>query len=120
METKTYIGKLELCDYGDAYDILFISSTEQPLADILEDDILGETVSVRYWICDAEMTKEQAQESFLKILMGMADVEFGARYSEVTGYLWTDEKIKIGGHDLLAELKSYVGKWLILEIDTHE
>jgi hypothetical protein len=120
METKIYAGKLRLDDYGEAYDILFISSHEKPLADILANDISGKNVSARYWVCDKEMTKDQAQKSFLTSLMGMAHVDFGPYYSEVTGYLWTDEEIKIGGHDLLAELKSYAGKWLILEIDIHE
>lgn len=121
MEIKTYAGKLRLGDYGDCegHDILFISSLEDPLAEVLDSDISGRTVSIRYWICDVEMTKNQANESFLRTLMGLADVDFGPVYSEATGFLWTDEEIKIGGHDLLVELKSYVGKWLILEIDIH-
>lgn len=122
METKTYAGKLRLDDYGDyeGRDILFISSLEDPIAEVLDDDISGRTVSLRYWVCDVEMTKDQAHESFLRTLMGIADIDFGSVYSEATGYLWTDEEMKIGGHDLLAELKGYVGKWLILEIDIHE
>ncbi|MNJ80064.1 hypothetical protein D3C77_783070 [compost metagenome] len=51
--------------------------------------------------------------------MGFCDVGYGARYSELTGYLWTDEYLKVGGHDIIEELRSYVGKWLILEIEVH-
>ena len=38
-------------------------------------------------------------------------------YSDYTGYLWTDENLKIGGHDLLDELKEDCGKWLFLTIE---
>ena len=51
----------------------------------------------------------------LKFIGGI-EADFNPRYSEITGYLWTDEELNVGGHDLMAELKSNVGKWLILEI----
>jgi hypothetical protein len=120
MERKTYTGKLELKDWGETYDILFVSSLEDPIAEVLQEDIAGKQVTARYWITDKEATKEEAQEDFVKKLMGIADCDFGSHYSEITGYLWTDEEIKIGGHDLIEELKSYVGQWLILEVDVHE
>ena len=41
-------------------------------------------------------------------------------YSELTGYPWTDEWLKIGGHNLIKELESYRDKWAILEIEVHE
>ena len=51
------------------------------------------------------------------IVMGDANVDLQSRYSEITGYLWTDEDLNVGGHDLLAELKGHVGKWLIMEVE---
>jgi hypothetical protein len=36
--------------------------------------------------------------------------------SEYTGYLWTDEDLMVGGHDLLAELKSHLGKFCHLYV----
>jgi len=120
METKTYQGLLSLHDWGDAYDILFLSSLESPLGEVLQDDIAKKEVTVRYWITDKEATKEEAIKSLLATLSGVADCDFGSKYSEITGYLWTDEECNIGGHDLLGELHSYVGKWLILEIDIHQ
>lgn len=119
MKTKTYQGFLALHSWGDADDILFISSIKDPLAKELSNQISYKTVSVRYWITDKEVTKDEAQLEFLKRLYGNADCEFRSHYSEITGYLWTDEEIKIGGHDLIEELRSHVGKWLILEIDIH-
>ncbi len=116
----TYSGTLALHSYGEADDILFLSSLANPLAEVLQDDIARKTVTARYWITDKPVSKAEAQECFIRQLMGDAGCKFGSRYSEITGYLWTDEEVKIGGHDLMAELRSYVGKFLILEIETHD
>lgn len=115
-----YSGLLTTHSWGDADDILFLSSVSDPLAEELQDRISRKTVSVRYWITDQECSKEEAQTEFLKSLFGATNCNFGSCYSETTGYLWTDEEVKIGGHDLIQELHSHVGKWLILEIEIHE
>lgn len=120
LETKLYEGQLALKGWGEADDILFLSSVDEPLAELLQSDISGHMVSVRYWITDVQVSREAAQEAFVLSLMGAADCICESRYSEATGYLWTDEEIKIGGHDLLAELQSHAGKWLILEVDIHQ
>jgi len=119
MKTLTYRGLLSEHDVGDSDDLLFLSSRSSPLGELLQRDITGKPVSVRYWITDKEATKEEATTDFLRTVIGLAECKFGARYSEITGYLWTDEECNIGGHNLLAELHSYIGKWLILEIDIH-
>ena len=111
-------GKLVQREYGEDSDVLFIEGREYPLSRELED-ITKKKVTCRYWITDQQTTRDDAQERFLRTLMGEADVQYEPRYSEITGYLWTDEDLNIGGHDLLAELCSSVGKWLILEIDVH-
>lgn len=116
---KTYKGLLSLHSWGEADDILFLSSLEGPFAEELEYDISGKMVTARYWITDIPMPKSEAQDYFIRKLVGDADVEFGSHYSEVTGYLWTDEECNVGGHDLIEEFKSYVGKYLILEVEIH-
>jgi hypothetical protein len=118
--TKTYQGLLALRSHGDADDVLFLSTLLEPFAQVLQDEISRKRVSVHYWVTDMEATKEQAQEDFAKTIMGAADCQFRSRYSETTGYLWTDEKCNVGGHDLVMELRSHVGRWLILEVDAHE
>ena len=115
-KTRTYTGLLSLHSWGEAYDMLFLSSLSDPLAEELE--WMGrKTVTVRYWITDKPATKEEAQEDFIGKIVGRAESKFGSHYSELTGYLWTDEDLKVGGHDLIAELRSNVGKWLILEVE---
>lgn len=113
---KTYQGLLSIGDHGESDDVLFLSGHDEPLAEELEW-MDGQVVTVRYWVTNEECTRDQAVESFVLTCMGAAKAEFQACYSEYTGYLWTDEFLNVGGHDLLAELKSHAGKWLILEIE---
>ena len=113
---KTYNGMLSLHKHGYDEEVLFLSSLKEPFAKELEY-LCGKQVSVRYWITSEKQTKDEVNENFVKQIMGMADVEFEPVYSDITGYLWTNEDLYIGGHDLISELKSHIGKWLILEID---
>jgi hypothetical protein len=110
---------LEERSYGEDDYVLFLSESKVPIAEILDDAIRGKLVTARYWITDTPCTKEDANEDFMRQVMGLAKTEFGARYSEITGFLWTDEECKIGGHDLIAEIRGSVGKYLILEIEIH-
>jgi hypothetical protein len=123
MNTLTFAGWLSE-GYGESEEALVLGDpgngvNDNPLVDTLESEIHGKQVTVRYWVTDQKVTREEAQEAFLESVFGAAVVDFHAHYSEITGYLWTDEELNIGGHDLLAELKSHIGKWLILEIDVH-
>ena len=114
-----YSGFIELKEWGEAYDILFLSTMDDPLVEKLHDEISGENVTCRYWISDKECSKDEAEKDALYTIMGAAETDFGSRYSEITGYLWTYEVVKIGGHDLVRELSSRTGKYLHLEIKVH-
>lgn len=119
-ETRTYAGLITEHDVGDSDNLLFLSSVKRPLADELEW-MMRKIVTVRYWVSDKEITKEEAEEAFMSELMGVTSGNgFRVRYSDLSGYLWTDEEINVGGHDLINELRSSVGKWLILEIEAHK
>jgi len=115
---KTYTGLLAKHNTGEE-DFLFLSSVRRALADELQYKLNGKCVTARYWITDKECSKGEAIDGFIRRLHGDASCAFFSHYSELTGYLWTDEYCKIGGHDLIAELGSYVGKWLILELEIH-
>lgn len=117
MTTYTYEGLLSIHNVGDSSNVLFLSSMKDPLTDELSW-ISGTQVTIRYWVSDKQVTKDEANDTFMQICMGGSRVRFSAHYSELTGYLWTDEDLIVGGHDLLDELKSYEGKWLIMEVDT--
>jgi len=119
MKTQTYTGILANHSYGEYTPVLYISSVESPLAEHLRW-IRNKQVTVSYYITDIPCTKEEAKEDFIKKLSGSVSTKFNTRYSDITGYLWTDEECKIGGHDLIEELGSYIGKFVILEITLHD
>lgn len=83
------------------------------------EDFNGKNLSVRYWVADKPLTPEEAVEAAVMTALGYADTKHKVHYSDVTGYLWTDEKFKVGGHDMMDEIESYVGKFLILEVIVH-
>lgn len=120
----TYEGTIEVSSHGESDDVMFLNNpvgpgyeNDDPLAKRL-DWMSGKRVTVRYWVADKMCAKEDAIASFLGSIDGDADVRFHVAYSELTGYLWTDEDLNIGGHDLIYELKSHAGKWLILEVES--
>lgn len=120
MRRLSLSGFLSYRDYGESTDVTWLSTLDEPLAEVLEEEIGGEQVSVRYWVTDQETTKEQADQSVVAQMLGVAECKFNAHYSETTGYLWTDEFANVGGHNLLRELCTHLGKFLILEIDIAE
>lgn len=127
VKTIDIAGWISLRDYGESSNVVNVSDDERPLAERLIDEIsdydrddnfrVEKQLSVKYWICDKEASKDEAISEVLKRLDGSAEIEFCARYSDLTGYLWTDEQLNVGGHDLLREIASSEKKWLILEID---
>ena len=90
-----------------------------PLAKRLLDEIDRCLVTVRYWVSEQKSTIEEAQKGFLDTLFGVAHVHYQHCYSEMTGYLYTNDDLVIGGHDLIGELESHKDKWLNLEIVNH-
>jgi hypothetical protein len=116
-----YRGTLNLRDHGEAMDILFLEGEgnwDEPLAETISDDLdrFGRYASVRYWTADVPMGDEAIMESAVRAMLGEADARYKSAYSEITGYLWTDEDINVGGHDLLEELKTQTGRYCLLEI----
>lgn len=114
---KIYSGFLKLGSNGEEEDVLFLSS--KPLAEAL-NDLHHKIATIRYYISDKEVTLEQAQQLFVDSLFGKVDAIYNMHYSDITGYLWTDEELNVGGHNLLNELMTYLGKYLILVADINE
>ena len=50
---------------------------------------------------------------------GLTESEYYHRYSDYTGYLWTEEEFKCGGHDLLKILERNMGKYIHIEIELY-
>lgn len=90
----------------------------------IEEMISGgeKALSVRYWITDTETSLEDAQKGAVLSVMGcpVADMEANEySYSEYTSGCDYDTNLKIGGHDLQAELESNKGKWIWLDIQNN-
>lgn len=77
-------------------------------------------VTVRYHVSSVPMSLEQADEHFVNVLYGEAAGDVYHRYSDMTGYLWTEEDGTIGGHDLVKELSSSYGKYAAIECIVHD
>jgi hypothetical protein len=119
MKQLIYKGLIAEKEYGESCEALFIGEMEEPIAYEFEEKMQGKQVSVRYWLSDSSKTKEELVENMVMAMVGAVDADYSDRYSDVTGYLWTDEELNIGGHDLLDELRSNVGRFVYMEIDVH-
>lgn len=119
---KLYIG--ELSNYGPTssdYCCLFLNN-ELFLEKIQEDiEKYGNLVTVRYGFSKEPI--EDIDNLFLEVLEQMeisATIEH--YYSEISGYVFSDEDLKIGGHDLLATIYSCIRlgyQFMALEITFH-
>jgi hypothetical protein len=116
--TRSYRGYIAEHDQGEATDVLFLTGVSEPLSEAIEDDLdeLGSYLTVRYFIADTERSLEELDESLIRQIVGAGEADYHSHYSEITGYLWTDENLMVGGHDLLDELRSHKGKFAHLEI----
>lgn len=118
METeKVHSGELLILNNAEDDEVLFLNG--EPLAQLLEY-LHGKEATISYYISDKEIDCSNAQEKFTASLFGEIDADYGIFYSDITGYLWTDEELKVGGHDLLAELKGYDGKYINLVTKVRE
>jgi hypothetical protein len=128
--TETLSGVLSLREYGEGEvevlycgDIIVVEWVVEALGgghQLWTTGSRGKTVSIRYWIADTPGTSDELKMRALFTLYGVADANFGCAYSEITGYLWTDEEFKVGGHDMVGELSCSVGKYLLLEMVIHD
>lgn len=114
-----YAGYVIIGQYGDDDEALFLDDNPgEPLAARFAADLdsHGRTVSVSYWIADGPRTLAELLENEAAKAAGAADAAYRQVFSEITGYLWTDATLTVGGHDLLAELASYEGSWCRLAV----
>lgn len=119
METKIYRGVVYEEDYGKKYDALFIGQYDEPIAEIFVEELQSKQVTVRYWTSDNEKDDGELKLGALKNILGAVDADYSDRYSDYSGYLWTDEELNVGGHDLLEEIRSFKGKYMLIEVDVH-
>ena len=111
-------GEIKEKSFGDNDDALFIGDMDEPIAKHVSELMSqhGNLLTVKYWT--SKRPVNEIKDAFThKLFGGISDAEYEDAYSDITGYLWTDEDLNIGGHDLLSELRSHLGENCILEID---
>lgn len=59
-------------------------------------------------------------ETKIVSMEGDVDSYYYHRYSDYTGYLWTEEGFKCGGHDIPKILQSHEGEFIHMEIELYE
>lgn len=113
-----YVGKLNTTYYDEGG----MRVGDHTLREIIDDIeiYLGryKEIHVSYLISDVELTKEQFLENrLLTIFGGVPKLECNDVHgSEWTGYMWTNQKFEIGGHDLIKELSTYDEQYCYLKI----
>lgn len=114
-KTVTYRGII----YENSYDdTLWLNDMDEALCSDIEAEIEehGSFLTVKYFISDEELPKDEIITEHLKKVMGDSTATHNVVYSEITGFLWADQDLIVGGHDLLSELQGNVGKFLHMEI----
>lgn len=115
---ETYRGKLAFVGNCEDDQLLSIDG-RHPLAERIEEDMdkHGRFLSVRYMTSETEVPEEHVDAAIVEHVIGRGSARYKMVYSEVTGYLWTDEEFRVGGHDMIRELTSAIGRFLHMEIE---
>lgn len=125
---RTEVIKGFLCGIsaGDISDELGIFIKDEDTCEAMllpeawdDKNLNRKNVTLRYWLSDKELSKDELITDFLNMVYGETSAYSGSVYSECTGYLWTDNVLKVGGHDLVKELCNKKGKYLYMEIGVH-
>ena len=101
-------------DYG-----LLLGQDSYLIEEITNTFKRGDVVSVEYFITDKEVTEEEARETFVMKTLGgpIEELDFVLEAYSIYSILELTEELIIGGHDLLEELQSFEGSFLILVIN---
>jgi hypothetical protein len=100
-------GLVTDCPFDDGYATKVGDSY---LAQWLEQ-FWREQVYCAYAIDDAPITLDRMRDLAILSAEGLADADLSATYSEITGFLWVNERGTIGGHDLIDVIETQEGKY---------
>lgn len=80
----------------------------------------GSYASIQMLTGDTPIDMDHIDETKIVSMMGEVYSKYYHRYSDYTGYLWTEEAFKCGGHDIPAILRSHIGEYIHMEIELYE
>lgn len=87
-------------------------------------DFNGQQVSVQFAFSDQPIDPERIEEAAVHAATGVLRSEYSVVWSEITGYLWTDEEGVVtnaedgGSHDLVAIFEAHKGEYGYLSLTT--
>jgi len=76
--------------------------------------------SIQMLTGDTPIDIEHIDETKIVSMEGDVSSRYYHRYSDYTGYLWTEEGFKCGGHDIPEILRSFMGKYIHMEIELYQ
>lgn len=76
--------------------------------------------SIQMLTGDTPIDIEHIDETKIVSMEGDVSSHYYHRYSDYTGYLWTEEGFKCGGHDIPEILRSFMGKYIHMEIELYQ
>lgn len=95
---------------------------EFPLTKEMEErcDWYNSYASIQMLTGDTPIDMNHIDETKIVSMMGEIESKYWHRYSDYTGYLWTEEGFKCGGHDIPAILMSHMGEYIHMEIELYK
>ena len=111
---KFLTGYIQNIPYHEDY-ALYLG--KEPLAEELES-FHNKNVYVCYAFDDNKITPNRLCELAILSAEGLVSAELHASYSEITGFLWLNEKGEVGGHDLIEIFGQHEDEFGALVIST--
>lgn len=65
----------------------------------------GKILTFAWHIASEPLSFHELEDHMIKTAMRHTEARFTHAYSDLTGYLWTNEDITCGGHDILREIQ---------------
>ena len=79
----------------------------------------GSYASIQMLTGDTPIDMDNIEETKIVSMMGEVNSKYYHCYSDLTGYLWTEEGFKCGGHDIPKILRSHFGEYIHMEIELY-
>lgn len=81
---------------------------------------INKYASIQMLTGDTPIDINHLDETKIVSMMGQVESAYYHRYSDYTGYLWTVEKFRCGGHDIPKILSSHMGEYIHMEIELYQ
>ena len=137
-ETIILNGIVGLCRTGDEnYETIGVKTIQKVkrLNGTIEDKVVGEFpftkemenrchwmgsyASIQMLTGDTPIDMDHIDETKIVSMMGEVSSKYYHRYSDYTGYLWTEEGFKCGGHDIPKILRGHMEEYIHMEIELY-